>query len=60
MSDEAVRKIVSNEKRNKELAERVEKLEFCLLLIINQLRNIEGMPQLFLDNIEKIISQQGK
>ena len=51
-------KVTSNVKQNKALLERIDKLEFILLLIVNQLRTVPNFPKEVLDTIEKIITNR--
>lgn len=46
-----------NEKR--QLLERIERLEIGLLLMVNQLRIVQDIPQTLLDTVEKIILNKG-
>ena len=50
-----MKKIVNNLKEKREVIERLEKLEICMVLLINQLHNVEGVPNGLLKNIENIL-----
>ena len=50
-----VKKNINNLKEKRQVIERIEKLEICMVLLINQLNNVEGVPKGLLKNIESIL-----
>ena len=55
MKEENIKKNINNIKEKRQVIERLEKLEFCMALLINQLSNVEGVPKGLLKNIESIL-----
>ena len=49
------KKVINNLKEKREVIERIEKLEICMILILNQLHSVKGIPKDLLKNIESIL-----
>lgn len=46
-----------NTNKNEDLSEKVNKLNFCLILLIQQLENVENVDKGVLDFVKKIMSR---
>ena len=51
---------VNDVQAKRALLDRIERLEFCIVLMLNQLRSVKDIPTKLIDNIESILMTKGK